>query len=190
MASKYEGNDQETLGNNMKLFVELTQDLKDKLEAVSNLPFYSGSEFKLPDTNEEADKMINEVGGYIDTIAGFSDNTSFKESQKITFQLEEESNDTSLTYKKLTIRGMILIHWKYYYLEKIKNGETIDPPSRIDFIMKILDKLYKCSTDVWGKPSEFKDSTITNVLNPLANGEELDIVMMNFPIKALHIYGW
>ena len=183
-----EGDNTTVLSNNKNTLMCFFKNNENKITTIKGFPFYSGNEFKLPDTIKEADQMINEISNHMENITGFA-TASFSEAGQISDHLENESDNTMddrITYKKLLIRALILIHWKFYYVN-VENTTN-----RVEFIGKIFDKLYKCDVmkNCWGTDSVFTESTITKVMTSLLNGDELDIVMMNFPTKALHVYGW
>ena len=180
---------QETLGNNQEILKNFMIDL-DKMKTINGLPFYSGAEFKLPENSTQADVMINEIGNNIDAVSDFNNSDSFKEGWTKTLILEKEETKNSHTLKKLMIRGLILIHWKFNYLLLKEKGQNINKPTRSHLINKIFNKLLKCSNPIWKLPSEYRQDTVNKVMISLLNGDELDIVMLNFPLKALHIYGW
>jgi len=181
--TKFEGNNTYVLQTNNAILLDLYESNKDRFNVINGLPFYSGGEFKLPQNKKLADNMIDIISKNIDSI---SNPTSFVDAGNLNADLEKEDSDVSIEYKKLLIRAYIIIHWKLKYLD----NNNASKPSRVNFILKILEKLFACSKDYWGKNSEYTAPTISDVINSLLNGDELDVVMMNFPTKALHIYGW
>ena len=183
LTTNFEGNSTSVLQNNNDILHNLCEINKDKLTTISGLPFYSGGEFKLPETMNKATNMIENISTHINSI---TQSTTFVGARNEKNKLEKEDSDDSKTYKKLLIRAMIIIHWQFNYL----NNNNSIKPTRVDFILKILSKLHKCSKNYWGLDSEYTSTSITDVMVSLTNGNELDIVMMNFPTKALHIYGW
>ena len=183
LKTNFEGNNTTVLKTNKNILLNIFKLNKEKTETVNGLPFYSGGEFKLPESYDEATNIIENISKKIDSIA---ESKSFVDSNNKNSELEKETSDDSKTYKKLLIKGIIIIHWQLNYL----NNDSANKPTRVDFILKILEKLLGCSKNYWGIDSEYTSTTITRVLTSLLNGDELDIVIMNFPTKALHIYGW
>tara|TARA_B100000780_G_C21123705_1_gene455495 strand:- start:2958 stop:3527 length:570 start_codon:yes stop_codon:yes gene_type:complete len=185
--TQYKGNSSAELLTNNDILSKFTELNKEKLTIIDGLPFYSGSEFQLPDTYANAQKMIDSIVATIDEILNTTEFTQSIESIPI---LEKEETPKSITYKKLLIRGIILIHWQLRYLETLETENPSPTPTRVNFVLGIFENLRICSKNYWGIDSEFTKSSITNVMTSLINNDELDVILMKFPTKALHVYGW